>query len=358
MRLSKSNHTTQFFGNHTPASGVCRRRDAARILDRMRIGKLDIERGVLLAPMEDVTDLPFRVLCKRQGADLVYTEFVNARELVHGNPRMQRKLLFLEEERPVGIQIYGGEPDEMAAAARLAAEFEPDLIDINCGCWVKDVAGRGAGAGLLRDLQRMEALIRSVTGAVAIPVTIKTRLGWDAGSIRILEVGRMCEAAGVAALTVHCRTRDQGHTGTVNYEWIPRLKDAVGIPIIVNGDVATPEDVARTFATTRCDAVMIGRAALRNPRIFREAKHYLATGTLLPPPSSEERLRLLREHFELAVRHLGEREAVAELRRHYAILLLGMRDVQDLRDALRRATEPAAILEHIGRRLDLFAPAS
>jgi len=323
----------------------------------MRIGTIQIDRGVLLAPMEDVTDLPFRVLCKRQGADLVYTEFVNARELVHGNPRMRRKLLFLEEERPVGIQIYGGEPDEMAEAARVAAIFRPDLLDINCGCWVKDVAGRGAGAGLLRDLARMQKLIAAVVGATSLPVTVKTRLGWDADSIRIVEVARMCEASGVAALTVHCRTRDQGHTGAVDYDWIPRVKDAVDIPVIVNGDVTTPEDVASVFDRTQCDAVMIGRAALRNPRIFREAKHFLATGCRLPELLPEDRLELLRQHFELAVRHLGERDAVAELRRHYAILLIGMRDVQDLRDELRRATEPTVILDHIARRLDLFTPA-
>jgi tRNA-dihydrouridine synthase B len=296
------------------------------------------------------------VLCKRQGADLVYTEFVNARELVHGNPRMRRKLLFLEEERPVGIQIYGGEPDEMAEAARVATSFRPDLLDINCGCWVKDVAGRGAGAGLLRDLSRMEKLIAAVVQATSLPVTVKTRLGWDADSIRIVEVARMCEANGVAALTVHCRTRDQGHTGEVDYDWIPRIKDAVDIPVIVNGNVTTPEEVAGVFEQTRCDAVMIGRAALRNPHIFRQAKHFLATGTSLPELSPEERLDLLRQHFELAVRHLGERDAVVELRRHYAILLIGMRDVQELRDELRRATEPGVILDHIARRLDLFTP--
>ena len=323
----------------------------------MRIGNIQIERGVLLAPMEDVTDLPFRVLCKRQGADLVYTEFVNARELIHGNPRMRRKLLFLEEERPVGIQIYGGEPDEMAPAARVAATFGPDLLDINCGCWVKDIAGRGAGAGLLRDLSRMQELIAAVVAATSLPVTVKTRLGWDAGSIRIVDVARMCEASGVAALTVHCRTRDQGHAGAVNYDWIPRIKEAVDLPIIVNGDVASPEDAARVFDLTQCDAVMIGRAALRNPRIFRETKHYLATGNRLPPLEPAERLQLLREHLDLAVKHLGEKEAVAELRRHYATLLIGMRDVQAIRDELRRAADPGTILEQIGRRLDLFAPA-
>jgi tRNA-dihydrouridine synthase B len=251
----------------------------------MRIGRLDIDQAILLAPMEDVTDLPFRVVCKRLGADIVYTEFVNSEGLVRGSGKTRQKMAFWEEERPLGIQIYGGDIAAMAGAAQLAESFTPDLIDINCGCWVKDVALRGAGAGLLRDLPRMERMAKTVVNAVRVPVTLKTRLGWDSETIRIVDVARMCEQVGIAALTVHCRTRAQGHSGLVDYSWIPRIKEAVSIPVIVNGDIVTPQDVRDVFLTTGADAVMIGRGAIANPWIFSQARHFLSTGELLPEPT-------------------------------------------------------------------------
>lgn len=321
----------------------------------MRLGPHEIHHGVLLAPMEDVTDLPFRVLCKRLGADIVYTEFVKSEDLLRGASRARRKLLFREEERPIGIQLYGTDPDAMADAARLAASHRPDFVDLNAGCWVRDVALRGAGAGLLRDLPQFERMVSAVVRSMDLPVTVKTRLGWDARSIHILDVARMCEANGVAALAVHCRTRDQGHAGRADYEWIPRLKAAVSIPIVVNGDVGTAADVQRLFDTTGCDAVMIGRAALRNPWIFRQAKHALQTGERLPDPTPEERLAVFRQHLELAVDFLGEPAAVRELRKHYAVILHGNPHVEPIRDELRRATSPAAVLDHLACFLELYA---
>jgi len=322
----------------------------------MKIGPLHIEQGIVLAPMEDVTDLPFRLICKRMGADLMYTEFVNSDGLVRGNAKTAKKMSFLEEERPIGIQIYGGDAAAMEGAARLAESCEPDLIDINCGCWVRDVAMRGAGAGLLRDLPRMEQIASMVVRAVKTPVTLKTRLGWDANSIRIIDVAKMCEQVGIQALTVHCRTREQGHRGSVDFSWIPRIKEAVSLPIIVNGDIVTPEGVKSAFETTGCDAVMIGRGAVSNPWIFRQAKHYLSTGTLLPEPTVEERVALLKEHLRLAVEHKGERTGVIELRKHYSGFLRGMPHVSKVRNELMQFTEAGPILEHLEKFLMLYSP--
>jgi len=322
----------------------------------MKIGDLDIQQGVLLAPMEDVTDLPFRLICKRMGADVVYTEFVNADGLVRGSKKTKQKMFFTDEERPVGIQIYGGDVEAMRGAAEMAESFAPDLIDINCGCWVRDVAMRGAGAGLLRDLPKMEQLASAVVKAVRTPVTLKTRLGWDAGSIRIVDVAKMCEQVGIAALTVHCRTREQGHRGAVDYSWIPRIKEAVSIPVIVNGDIVSPENVKTVFETTGCDAVMIGRGAVLNPWIFRQVRHYLATGDLLPDASIEERVDLLREHLRLSVEYKGERAGVIELRKHYAGFLRGLPHVSKIRMELMQFTEAAPILEHLTKFLELYSP--
>jgi tRNA-dihydrouridine synthase B len=317
----------------------------------MKIGSIAVENGILLAPMEDVTDLPFRVICKRLGADLVYTEFVNSEGLRRGNDKTKRKMAFLEEERPFGIQLYGADIGSMDEAARMAESFGPDLIDINCGCWVKDVALRGAGAGLLRDLPKMEKLAATVVNAVKVPVTLKTRLGWDAKSIRIVDVAKMCEQVGISALTVHCRTREQGHKGSVDYSWIPRIKEAVKIPVIVNGDVVSPQHVRSVFATTGCDAVMIGRGAVMNPWIFRQAKHYLATGTLLPDPTLRQRVDVLLEHLRLSAEFKGERVGVIELRKHYAGYLRGFPGVSRLRLELMQFTDVQSIEERLERYL-------
>ncbi len=331
-------------------------RPAFEYLENMKIGPIDITDGILLAPMEDVTDLPFRLICKRLGADIVYTEFVNAEGLRRGSEKTRKKMLFREEERPFGIQIYGGDVASMAAATELAASFQPDLIDINCGCWVRDVALRGAGAGLLRDIPKMESIAATVVRSTTLPVTLKTRLGWDANSIRIVDVARMCERVGIRALTVHCRTRDQGHKGSVDYSWIPRIKQAVSIPIIVNGDVVTPQHVANVFSTTGCDAVMIGRGAVMNPWVFREAKEYLRTGRLSAEPTLRDRVDLLREHLRLSVEYKGERVGVIEMRKHFAGYLRGIPGVSRLRAELMQFTEAAPLVDHLERFVADFSP--
>lgn len=313
----------------------------------MTVGHIDIPRALLLAPMEDVTDIPFRLICKSLGADLTYTEFVNAEGLVRNSEKTKRKMTFLEEERPFGIQIYGGSEGSMEGAARMAEELRPDLIDINCGCWVKNVAGHGAGAGLLRDLGKMRAVIESVVRAVSLPVTVKTRLGWDAQSIRIVDVARMVEDAGARALTIHCRTRAQGHKGEPEYRWIPIVKEQVRIPIIVNGGIETPETAKRVFESTGCDGVMIARGAIQNPWIFRGIKHYLAAGTPLPEPTPAERIGMLLRHLELSVKYKGERTGVIEFRKHYSGYLHSLPGVAKLRAELMQWTEQEPVVHRI-----------
>ncbi|MDA0334123.1 MAG: tRNA-dihydrouridine synthase family protein, partial [bacterium] len=262
----------------------------------LTIGSVCVRPGLLLAPMEDVSEHPFRLVCRQLGADMVYTEFVNAEGLLREDPngprRTSHKLDFTDAERPLGIQIYGASELSMEEAARIATAREPDLIDINCGCWVSNVALRGAGAGLLRDLPQMRQVVRRVRSATHLPVTVKTRLGWDAASIQIIEVAKMLEDEGVQALAVHCRTRAQGHKGDVDYSWIPRIKAAVRIPVILNGDIVSPQTARKAFDDTGCDAVMIGRAAIRHPWLFREIRHHLETGELLPAPTPRERAEL------------------------------------------------------------------
>lgn len=315
----------------------------------MRIGKIDIEKPIVLAPMEDVTDLPFRVICKRLGADIVYTEFVNSEGLIRDSKKTKAKMRFVEEERPFGIQIYGGNEESMQSAAKIVETLEPDLIDINCGCWVKDVAMRGAGAGLLRDLPRMERIVSEVVKATRLPVTVKTRLGWDESSIQIVEVAKMLQGVGVQGLTVHCRTRAQGHKGAPDLTWIPKVKEAVSIPIFVNGGMTTPAEIANAFETTGCDGVMVARGAIDNPWIFTQAKYYLLTHNLLPETELTDRVDVLFEHLRLSIELKGERKGVLEFRKHYAGYLRGLPNASKLRQELMQFTEILPVMERVNQ---------
>jgi len=311
----------------------------------MKIGSINIDQPILLAPMEDVTDLSFRVVCKRLGADIVYTEFVNSEGLVRDSAKTKAKMYFIPEERPIGIQIYGSSEVSMSKAAQLAESMEPDIIDINCGCWVKNVAGHGAGAGLLRDLPRMEQLVSTVVKSVKLPVTVKTRLGWDSESIKIVDVAKMVEQTGAAALTIHCRTRAQGHKGDPDYSWIPNVKAAVSMPIVVNGGANEPQDVKRIFDETGCDGVMVARGAINNPWIFKQTKHFLQTGNLMAPPSVEERMAVLFEHLDYAIEHKGEKKGVIEFRKHYAAYLKGIPNASKTRLSLMPFVEKGPIVD-------------
>lgn len=303
------------------------------------VGKINIEKAILLAPMEDVTDISFRLVCRELGADVVYTEFVNSEGLIRATEKTHKKLRIIEEERPVGIQIYGSNIDSMVGAAKIAEAENPDLIDINAGCWVKNVVGYGAGAGLLKDPVYMQKLVKTVVDSVSIPVTVKTRLGWDSDSIYIVDVAKRMEDAGVKAITVHCRTRAMGHKGEAYWEWIRKVKEAVSIPVALNGNVLTAQDVKKAFDETGAHAVMIARGAIGNPWIFEEAKQLLSQGYISTIISSEKRIKTCLRHLELAVNIKGERRAVIEHRKFYSGYLRGLYNASQFRMRLMAETE-------------------
>ena len=301
-----------------------------------------------LAPMEEVTEPPFRLICKRLGADIVYTEFISSEALIRDAVKAKKKLFYYEEERPVGIQIFGGNEDVMTEAAIISESANPDFIDINCGCWVKDVALQGAGAGLLKDLPKMKRIAENVLKNVKKPVTVKTRLGWDEQNIVIVEIAKMMEDIGVQALTVHCRLRGQGNKGEADWTWVKKIKDSgVLIPIIINGNIKTPEDVKFVFENFEADAVMIGQAAINNPWIFRQIKYYLKNGEFEKEPSIEERIELCSEHLKLACELKGEGYGVLEFRKHYSGYLRNLKDISKFRLELMQIKEYEPILNKL-----------
>ena len=323
----------------------------------MKIAQLDLgERPVFLAPMEDVTDPAFRLMCKRFGADMVYTEFVSSDALVRSVNSTMRKLNISDEERPVAIQIYGKNTDAMAEAARMVEEAHPAIIDLNFGCPVKKVAGKGAGAGLLRDIPKMLEITKAVVNAVKLPVTVKTRLGWDDNNKIIVELAEQLQDCGISALTIHGRTRAQMYTGDADWTLIGKVKanSRIHIPIIGNGDVTTPERAKECFEQYGVDAVMIGRASFGRPWIFKEVKHYLQTGELLPPLSAEWRLNVLKQEVLDSVQLLDERRGILHVRRHIAAspLFKGIPNFRETRIAMLRA-ETKEDLFQIFDQLDL-----
>ena len=321
----------------------------------MKIDNIELgQNPVLLAPMEDVTDLGFRLMCKEFGADLVYTEFVSSDALIRQVNKSMQKLTICDEERPVAIQIYGRDVDSMTEAARIVETVKPDIIDLNFGCPVKRVAGKGAGAGMLQNVPLMLDIVRSVVNAVKTPVTVKTRLGWDESSKIIVDLAEQLQDCGIKALTIHGRTRAQMYTGEADWSLIGEVKNnpRMHIPIIGNGDITTPERAKECFDRYGVDAVMIGRASFGRPWIFREVKHYLETGTPLPPLTFEERMDILRDQVNQSVARLDERRGILHIRRHLAAtpLFKGLPDFKQLRIAMLRAEtveELFAIFEQI-----------
>jgi tRNA-dihydrouridine synthase B len=303
---------------------------------KIKLGKYELERPIALAPMEDVTDIGFRLICKEFGADIVYTEFISSDGLIRSARKSVAKLVNSAKERPVGIQIFGGDPNVMAAAAKIAEGAGPDFIDINAGCWVPKVAQRGAGAGLLKDMKQMQTIIHAVKTAVSVPVTLKTRLGWDSNSITIFEVAKICADEGLSALTIHARTRDQHHDGEANWDWIRAVKEKAELPIIGNGDIRAAQDAIDMFNYTGCDGVMVARGAVTNPWIFKDIKYLRDNGTMPAAPNFEERISTCLRHLEMEIELKGERRGILEFRKYYHGYFHGIRNGSVLRTALVR----------------------
>ncbi|MFZ4706379.1 MAG: tRNA dihydrouridine synthase DusB [Bacteroidales bacterium] len=287
----------------------------------MKIDKLDL--GVfplLLAPLEDITDSSFRQICRQYGADMVYTEFVSSEGLIRDARKSQHKIHFEESERPIGIQIFGNEISSMQRAAEMATEANPELIDINFGCPVKKVAMKGSGAGMLKDIPKMIRLTEAVVRATKLPVTVKTRLGWDENHKNIVEIAERLQDVGIKAITIHGRTRAQMYSGVADWTLIGEVKNnpRMHIPVIGNGDIDSPEKAVRMFDQYGVDALMIGRAAIGNPWIFKSIRIYYETGQLIPSPSVHERIGLCRIHLQKAIEVKGELRGILEMRRHYA----------------------------------------
>ena len=307
----------------------------------MKIGEIELgERPVMLAPMEDVTDASFRLICKEQGASMVYTEFVSAEALVRDIPSTVRKLQINDSERPVAIQIYGREPEAMVEAAKIVERAEPDIIDLNFGCPVKKVAGKGAGAGMLRDIPKLLDITAKVVKAVAKPVTVKTRLGWDCEHKIIGELAPRLQDCGIKALTVHGRTRSQMYTGLADWDPIGALKldPSIEIPIIGNGDITTPQGAAESFDKYGVDAVMVGRGAIGAPWIFSEMRKYIDSGEITET-SPELKFEMLLRQLQESIESKDERRGILHIRRHLAAtpLFKGLPDFRPTRIRLLRA---------------------
>lgn len=308
----------------------------------MKIGEIELgSQPVFLAPMEDVTDPPFRLLCKQFGADMVYTEFVSSDALIREVNRTMQKLTVLDGERPVGIQIYGRQTDAMVRAAEMVEQAGPELLDLNFGCPVKKVAGKGGGAGMLQNIPGMIEITRAVVDAVKIPVTVKTRLGWNEESKIIVELAERLQDCGIKALTIHGRTRAQMYTGEADWTLIGKVKEnpRMTIPIIGNGDIDSPERAKECFDRYGVDAIMVGRASFGRPWIFREIKHYLETGEKWPDPGFEWKMDVLKQQIRESIARLDERRGIIHMRRHLAStpLFKGLENFRRTRIEMLRA---------------------
>lgn len=306
----------------------------------IKIGNIELpDFPLLLAPMEDVSDPPFRRLCKMHGADMMYSEFISSEGLIRDAIKSRKKLDIFDYERPVGIQIFGGDEEAMSLSAKIVETVQPDLVDINFGCPVKKVVSKGAGAGVLKDIDLMVRLTKAVVNSTHLPVTVKTRLGWDVDSINIMEVAERLQDAGIKALTIHARTRSQMYKGQADWDYISKVKNNpnIEIPIFGNGDIDSPEKALEYKNNYQCDGIMIGRAAIGYPWIFNEIKHYFTTGEKLLSPTITERLIAVQQHAEWSVEWKGERAGLVEMRQHYANYFRGIPHFKEFRSQFLQA---------------------
>lgn len=324
----------------------------------VKIGNIELpDFPLLLAPMEDVSDPPFRKLCKMHGADLMYSEFISSEGLIRDAIKSRKKLDIFDYERPVGIQIFGGDEEAMAMSARIVETVEPDLVDINFGCPVKKVVCKGAGAGVLKDIDLMARLTKAVVSSTHLPVTVKTRLGWDDNSINIDEVAERLQDTGIKALTIHARTRAQMYKGEAHWDHISRIKNNpnIEIPIFGNGDIDSPEKALAYKEKYDCDGIMIGRGAIGYPWIFNEIKHFFATGEILPPPTISERLEAVKNHALWSVEWKGERPGLVEMRQHYSNYFRGIPHFKEFKTKFLQALSLTEIDEIIDEANQFYA---
>ncbi len=313
----------------------------------LRIGNISFEEyPLILAPLEDITDLPFRLLCKKMGADLMYTEFISSEGLIRDAHKSVVKLKLIDKERPMGIQIFGHDINSMIRATQIAEEANPDLIDINFGCPVRKVTNKGAGAAMLKDVPGMIGITRAVVKATSLPVTVKTRLGWDENSKNIVEVAEQLQDTGIAALSIHGRTRSQLYSGTADWSLIGEVKQhpKITIPIIGNGDISGPEVALARKNEYQVDGLMIGRAAIGYPWIFREIRQYLREGSIPPPPDISERVEISKEHLLHSVEFKGERRGMFEMRKHYSNYFKGLPNFKPFKIRLMQEEKVESVL--------------
>ena len=326
----------------------------------VKIGNLEVgEFPLLLAPMEDVSDPPFRAVCKANGADLMYTEFISAEGLIRDAAKSLQKLDIYDYERPIGIQIFGDKIESMREAAAIAEEANPELVDINYGCPVKKVACKGAGAGILLDLPKMQAMTAEIVKRVNKPVTVKTRLGWDHSTIKIVEVAKRLQDVGIQALTIHGRTRQQMYKGEADWSYIAEVKNHpdIHIPIFGNGDIDSPEKALEYKNKYGVDGIMIGRAAIGYPWIFNEIKHFLKTGEHLSGPSLAERVAVAKEHLRFSIEWKEEKQGIFEMRRHYTNYFRGIPNFKPYRTRLVESDNYEEVLAILNEVAEVFANA-
>jgi tRNA-dihydrouridine synthase B len=320
----------------------------------VKIGNLELgEFPLLLAPMEDVSDPPFRAVCKENGADLMYTEFISSEGLIRDAAKSLQKLDIFEYERPIGIQIFGNEIESMKEAAAIAEAAGPDILDINYGCPVHKVACKGAGAGILLDIDKMVSMTAEIVKRVNIPVTVKTRLGWSHDNIRIVEVAERLQDVGIQAISIHARTRQQMYKGEADWSYLNLVKDnpRLTIPVFGNGDIDSAEKAKEYKERYNVDGMMIGRASIGYPWVFNEIKHFLETGEKLAGPDLEERINVTKKHLDFSVKWKGEKQGILEMRRHYTNYFRGMPNFKPYRTRMVTADtyeEVSAILEEVG----------